>query len=33
MCGGERITFNKAEKIMSAYGKNISLIGEVGAVN
>ena len=31
MCGGERITFNKAEKIMSAYGKNISLIGEVGS--
>ena len=30
MCGGERIIFNKAEKIMSAYGKNISLIGEVG---
>ncbi len=31
MCGGERITFSKAEKIMSAYGKNISLIGEVGS--
>ena len=31
MCGGERITFNKAEKIMSSYGKNISLIGEVGS--
>tara|TARA_B100000524_G_scaffold234443_1_gene124728 strand:- start:50 stop:925 length:876 start_codon:yes stop_codon:yes gene_type:complete len=31
MCGGERTTFNKAEKIMSAYGKNISLIGEVGS--
>ena len=30
MCGGEHTTFNKAEKIMSAYGKNISLIGEVG---
>ena len=31
MCGGERTTFNKAEKIMCAYGKNISLIGEVGS--
>ncbi|GIR79653.1 MAG: 3-hydroxyisobutyrate dehydrogenase [Alphaproteobacteria bacterium] len=31
MCGGERNIFNKAEKIMSAYGKNISLIGEVGS--
>ena len=31
MCGGERNIFNKAEQIMSAYGKNISLIGEVGS--
>ena len=31
MCGGEQTTYNKAEKIMSAYGKNISLIGEVGS--
>ena len=31
MCGGEKTIFNKAKKIMSAYGKNISLIGEVGS--
>ena len=31
MCGGETAIFNKAAKIMNAYGKNISLIGDVGS--
>lgn len=31
MCGGKTDIFNKAAKIMKAYGKNISLIGDVGS--
>jgi len=31
MCGGKTDIFNKASKIMKAYGKNISLIGDVGS--
>ena len=31
MCGGKTNIFNKAAKIMKAYGKNISLIGDVGS--
>ena len=31
MCGGEASIFSKAAKIMRAYGKNISLIGDVGS--
>ena len=31
MCGGEKNIYSKACKIMEAYGKNISLIGEVGS--
>ena len=31
MCGGEKDIFNKAAKIMNAYGENISLIGDVGS--
>jgi len=31
MCGGKKNVFSKAYKIMEAYGKNISLIGEVGS--
>ena len=31
MCGGEKNIYDKASKIMKAYGKNISLIGDVGS--
>ena len=31
MCGGKKNVFSKAYKIMESYGKNISLIGEVGS--
>jgi 3-hydroxyisobutyrate dehydrogenase-like beta-hydroxyacid dehydrogenase len=31
MCGGERNIYTQASKIMKAYGKNISLIGDVGS--
>ena len=31
MCGGEKEIYTKASEIMKAYGKNISLIGDVGS--
>ena len=31
MCGGDENAFNKTTKIMQAYGKNISLIGDAGS--
>lgn len=31
MCGGDEVTFNKAEPVLDAYAKQIVLIGDVGA--
>jgi len=31
MCGGEQAVFDKALPILSAYGKNVALIGEAGS--